>query len=154
MDAVYLMDGLDEDSGRVRQSRPRRRRGTVWYQVSIYRLLDGVLIVVDSRDGVGTATVGSLWGTLGAYLLSGIHLSGQLRTSMTAPVCTVGTVLGVGAQSSDVMASPPNDSGSGREYANLTVSAEFRDKVRVAKAQQGLSYEEYLSQHLPIEAES
>ena len=136
---------------RVRQSRPRRRRGTVWYQVSIYSLLDGVLIVVDSRDGVGTATVGSLWGTLGAYLLSGIHLSGQLRTSPTAPVPTF---LTEGAQSSDVMASPPNDSGSGREYANLTVSAEFRDKVRVAKAQQGLSYEEYLSQHLPIEAES
>jgi hypothetical protein len=51
------------------------------------------------------------------------------------------------------MTSPPtNDSGSGREYANLTISAEFRDKVRVAKAEQGLSYEEHLSQHLPIES--
>jgi hypothetical protein len=37
-----------------------------------------------------------------------------------------------------------------REYANLTVSAEFRDKVRVAKAEDGLSYEAYLKQHLPV----
>jgi len=38
----------------------------------------------------------------------------------------------------------------GRQYANLTVSAEFRDKVRVAKAEEGLSYEDYLKQHLPV----
>ena len=41
-----------------------------------------------------------------------------------------------------------------REYGNLTVSAEFRDKVRVAKAKDGLSYEEYLRQHLPVGADS
>ena len=34
------------------------------------------------------------------------------------------------------------------------VSAEYRDKLRVAKAEEGLSYEEYLRQHLPIGAES
>jgi predicted DNA binding CopG/RHH family protein len=49
------------------------------------------------------------------------------------------------------MASPDHDGGSsgGIDYANLTVSAEFRDAVRVAKAKQGLSYEAYLRQHLP-----
>jgi hypothetical protein len=54
------------------------------------------------------------------------------------------------------MTAPTNDSDSGRErdYANLTVSPEFRDKVRVAKAEQGLSYEEYLRQYVPIEGES
>lgn len=41
-----------------------------------------------------------------------------------------------------------------REYTTLVVSPEFRDKVRVAKAEQGQSYEEYLRQHLPIGAES
>jgi len=41
-----------------------------------------------------------------------------------------------------------------REYTTLVVTPEFRDKVRVAKAEAGLSYEEYLSRHLPIESES
>jgi hypothetical protein len=49
------------------------------------------------------------------------------------------------------MASPTNDSGNGTEYASLTVSAEFRDKVRVAKAKRGLSYEDYLRKHVPVE---
>ena len=40
------------------------------------------------------------------------------------------------------------------EYTSLVVSPEFRDKIRVEKAKRGLSYEEYLRQHLPIEAES
>ena len=39
------------------------------------------------------------------------------------------------------------------EYTTLVVTPEFRDKVRVAKAEAGLSYEEYLRQHLPIGAE-
>jgi hypothetical protein len=39
-------------------------------------------------------------------------------------------------------------------YANLTVSAEFRDKIRVAKAKDGLTYEAYLSRHLPIDTEA
>ena len=41
-----------------------------------------------------------------------------------------------------------------QEYANLTVSAEFRDKVRIAKAQDGLTYEAYLRQHLPISTDA
>jgi len=40
-----------------------------------------------------------------------------------------------------------------REYTTLVVTPEFRDKVRVAKAEAGLSYEEYLSRHLPIETD-
>jgi hypothetical protein len=40
------------------------------------------------------------------------------------------------------------------EYTTLVVSPEFRDKVRVAKAEAGLSYEEYLEKHLPISTES
>jgi len=42
---------------------------------------------------------------------------------------------------------------AGREYTTLVVSPQFRDKLRVAKAKEGLSYEEYLRQHLPIGAE-
>lgn len=40
-----------------------------------------------------------------------------------------------------------------RAYTSLTVSPEFRDKVRVAKAEAGVSYEEYLREHLPIGTE-
>ena len=43
---------------------------------------------------------------------------------------------------------------SEQDYANLTVSAEFRDKVRLAKAKDGLTYEAYLKEHLPIDAEA
>jgi hypothetical protein len=39
------------------------------------------------------------------------------------------------------------------EYTSLVVTPDFRDKIRVEKAKQGLSYEEYLRQHLPIETE-
>jgi len=53
----------------------------------------------------------------------------------------------------DTMTSPSTTSGSGTEYANLTVSAEFRDAVRVAKAKQGLTYEDYLRQYLPDDIE-
>ena len=41
-----------------------------------------------------------------------------------------------------------------QEYANLTVSAEFRDKVRLAKTKDGLTYEAYLKQHLPISTDA
>jgi hypothetical protein len=41
-----------------------------------------------------------------------------------------------------------------REYTTLRVSAEYRDKLRLEKAREGLSYEEYLRQHLPIGSES
>jgi hypothetical protein len=50
------------------------------------------------------------------------------------------------------MASPPNsgqDDGE-QQYTTLTVTPEFRDAVRVAKAEQGLSYEAYLRQHVPV----
>lgn len=40
-----------------------------------------------------------------------------------------------------------------REYTTLVVSPQFRDKIRVAKAEDGLSYEDYLRQHLPIGSE-
>jgi len=49
----------------------------------------------------------------------------------------------------DSMSTPTTTSDTGPEYANLTVSAEFRDRIRVAKAKAGLSYEDYLRQHLP-----
>jgi len=42
---------------------------------------------------------------------------------------------------------------SDRQYTTLTVSTEFRDAVRVAKAKQGLSYEGYLRQHVPVDTE-
>jgi ribosome-binding protein aMBF1 (putative translation factor) len=40
-----------------------------------------------------------------------------------------------------------------RDYTTVTVSREFRDKIRVAKAKEGVSYEKYLAQHLPIESD-
>jgi len=39
---------------------------------------------------------------------------------------------------------------SDRQYTSLTVSTEFRDAVRAAKAENGLSYEAYLRQHVPV----
>lgn len=49
------------------------------------------------------------------------------------------------------MSQPTGTKDSG--HTTLRVSAEYRDKIRVAKAEEGLSYEEYLRQHLPIGAE-
>lgn len=40
-----------------------------------------------------------------------------------------------------------------QQYTTLVVSPEFRDKIRVAKAEAGVSYEEYLSRHLPVSPE-
>jgi len=50
--------------------------------------------------------------------------------------------------------SQPTGSNGSSQYTTLVVSPEFRDKIRVAKAEAGQSYEEYLSEHLPISAES
>lgn len=51
------------------------------------------------------------------------------------------------------MAARSNDSGDGSRHANITVSPEFRDAVRVAKAKAGLTYEGYLRQHVPVDTE-
>jgi len=40
-----------------------------------------------------------------------------------------------------------------QQYTTLVVSPEYRDKIRVAKAEDGLSYEEYLARHLPVQPE-
>ena len=37
-----------------------------------------------------------------------------------------------------------------KEYAYLSVSPELRDKIRLAKAEHGQSYEDYLKSHLPV----
>jgi hypothetical protein len=50
------------------------------------------------------------------------------------------------------MGQPPGTTDD-TEYTSLVVTPDFRDKIRVAKAKQGQSYEEYLRQHLPIETE-
>ena len=47
----------------------------------------------------------------------------------------------------------PTGQQSDRQYTTLAVSTEFRDAVRVAKAEQGLSYEAYLRQHVPVNTE-
>jgi len=46
-----------------------------------------------------------------------------------------------------------NGGQSDRQYTTLSVSTEFRDAVRVAKAERGLSYEAYLRQHVPVNTE-
>jgi hypothetical protein len=38
-----------------------------------------------------------------------------------------------------------------RQYVRIPVSPDFRDELRVAKARDGLSYEAYLKQHVPVE---
>ena len=50
--------------------------------------------------------------------------------------------------------SQPTGSNGKQQYTTLVVSPEYRDKIRVAKAEDGLSYEEYLARHLPIQPES
>jgi hypothetical protein len=51
-------------------------------------------------------------------------------------------------------APPANQSdGSGVNYATVTVSEEYRDKLRIAKAEEGLSYEQFLRQHVPLDEE-
>jgi len=48
----------------------------------------------------------------------------------------------------------PNQSdGNDGSYATVTVSEEYRDKLRIAKAEKGLSYEEFLRQHVPLDEE-
>jgi hypothetical protein len=37
------------------------------------------------------------------------------------------------------------------EYGNIPVSTEFRQKLRVAKAETGDTYEEYLRKHVSLE---
>jgi len=37
-----------------------------------------------------------------------------------------------------------------REYRTLTVSPELRDKIRIAKAESGQSYDEYLRENLSL----
>jgi len=38
-----------------------------------------------------------------------------------------------------------------REYRTIPVSPEFRDKLRVAKAEHGESYEQFLRKHVSLE---
>ena len=45
---------------------------------------------------------------------------------------------------------PSKQSGSDPEYRSVPVSVELRDKLRVAKAEQGVSYDEYLRQNLSL----
>lgn len=49
------------------------------------------------------------------------------------------------------MSSPSStDSESEPEYRTVPVSEELRDKLRVAKAEEGVSYEEYLRENLSL----
>lgn len=45
------------------------------------------------------------------------------------------------------MTSPPSTE---REYRTVPVSTELRDKLRVAKAEEGVSYDEYLKENLSL----
>jgi len=45
-------------------------------------------------------------------------------------------------------------SDDGQQYTTLVVTPDYRDKIRMAKAEDGLSYEEYLARHLPVKPES
>lgn len=44
-------------------------------------------------------------------------------------------------------------SNDGHQYTTLVVTPDYRDKIRMAKAEDGLSYEEYLARHLPVKPE-
>lgn len=50
--------------------------------------------------------------------------------------------------------SQPTGSHDSSQYTTLPVSEELRDHVRVAKAEAGQSYDDYLREHLPLEAEA
>jgi len=43
-----------------------------------------------------------------------------------------------------------NTTESGPEYRTVPVTAELRDKLRVAKAEEGVSYDEYLRENLSL----
>ena len=47
--------------------------------------------------------------------------------------------------------SQPTGTNDGREYGNIPVSTEFRQKLRVAKAEAGDTYEEYLRKQVSLE---
>jgi hypothetical protein len=100
----------------------------------LYYQAHRVLIGSSSGQSFVSTTVGSRYSGIRAYQSIQHFLRGD-------------------GQCPDVMPSHSNGSGGGRDYANLTVSTEFRDKVRVAKAEAGLSYEDYLRQHVPIDVE-
>ena len=51
------------------------------------------------------------------------------------------------------MSQPTGSNDGGRQYTTLVVSPDYRDKIRMAKAEDGLSYEEYLARHLPVKPE-
>ena len=46
------------------------------------------------------------------------------------------------------MSKPTDSTDSG--YTTLSLSPELRDKIRMAKAEQGQSYDDYLKTHLPV----
>jgi len=46
------------------------------------------------------------------------------------------------------MSQPTGSTDSG--YTTLSLSPELRDKIRMAKAEQGQSYDDYLKTHLPV----
>jgi len=49
------------------------------------------------------------------------------------------------------MSSPSsNTTESGPEYRTVPVTTELRDKLRVAKAEEGVSYDEYLRENLSL----
>jgi hypothetical protein len=51
-----------------------------------------------------------------------------------------------------VVNSPPDsDDGDSRTFTNVPLSCEFRDKLRVAKAREGLSYDEFLRRRLDVD---
>lgn len=47
----------------------------------------------------------------------------------------------------------PSDSDDGDDtvFTNVPLSREFRDKLRVAKAREGLSYDEFLRRRLDVD---
>jgi len=47
--------------------------------------------------------------------------------------------------------SQPTGSNDGKEYGNIPVSTEFRQELRVAKAEAGDTYEEYLRKQVSLE---
>ncbi len=52
------------------------------------------------------------------------------------------------------MRSPPtSDSDDSQSYTCISVTEEFRDMLRVRKAENGQSYEEFLQEHISLDTE-
>jgi hypothetical protein len=76
------------------------------------------------------------------------ELSGAESPKSTGIRGRMRSIFKVGILGRYAMSSPPS---TGSDYAYVPVSPEFRDRLRIKKAKEGVSYETYLREQLSLE---